>query len=47
MSLKRLSDKDLKSFLRSNRFPSKYTLEKVKSEISNGKIISPQIYTSI
>ena len=28
----KMSDKDLKSFLRSNRFPSKYTIEKIKSE---------------
>jgi len=40
----KIDDKDLKSFLRSNRFPSKYSLEKVKSEISNGKIKPSDLY---
>ncbi|MDG1337577.1 MAG: glycosyl hydrolase [Flavobacteriaceae bacterium] len=41
MSIKefnKISDKDLKSFLRSNRFPSKYTVERIKSDIDDEKI---------
>ena len=34
----KISDKDLKSFLRSNRFPSKYTVERIKSDIDDEKI---------
>ena len=40
----KISDKDLKSFLRSNRFPSKYTVEKIKSDIDNKKISPSDLY---
>ena len=40
----KISDKDLKSFLRSNRFPSKYTLEKIKSDIDDKKISPSDLY---
>ena len=39
-----ISDKDLKSFLRSNRFPSKYTVEKIKSDIYDKKISPSDLY---
>jgi len=39
-----ISDKDLKSFLRSNRFPSKYTVEKIKSDIYDKKISTSDLY---
>jgi photosystem II stability/assembly factor-like uncharacterized protein len=39
-----ISDKDLKSFLRSNRFPSKYTVEKIKSDIDDKKISPSDLY---
>ena len=41
---KKISDKDLKSFLRSNRFPSKYTVEKIKSDIDDKKISPSDLY---
>ena len=47
MSIKefnKISDKDLKSFLRSNRFPSKYTVEKIKSDIDDKKISPSDLY---
>ena len=40
----KISDKDLKSFLRSNRFPSKYTVEKIKSDIDDKKISPSDLY---
>ena len=40
----KISGKDLKSFLRSNRFPSKYTVEKIKSDIDNKKISPSDLY---
>ena len=40
----KISDKDLKSFLRSNRFPSKYTVEKIKSDIYDKKISTSDLY---
>ena len=40
----KISDKDLKSFLRSNRFPSKYTVKKIKSDIDNKKISPSDLY---
>jgi len=40
----KISDKDLKSFLRSNRFPSKYTAKKIKSDIDNKKISPSDLY---
>ncbi|MDC1034381.1 glycosyl hydrolase, partial [Flavobacteriaceae bacterium] len=40
----KLSDKDLKLFLRSNRFPSKYTVEKIKSDIDDKKISPSDLY---
>ena len=40
----KISDKDLKSFLRSNRFPSKYTVEKIKSDIYDKKISPSDLY---
>ena len=39
-----ISDKDLKSFLRSNRFPSKYTVERIKSDIDDEKISPSDLY---
>ena len=47
MSIKefnKISDKDLKSFLRSNRFPSKYTVERIKSDIDDEKISPSDLY---
>ena len=47
MSIKefnKISDKDLKSFLRSNRFPSKYTVERIKSDIVDEKISPSDLY---
>ena len=40
----KISDKDLKSFLRSNRFPSKYTVEKITSDIDDKKISPSDLY---
>ena len=40
----KISDDDLKVFLRNNRFPSKYKLENIKKDINDGKLQPEDLY---